>query len=148
MRKPVVALVMIATLSAPAAHATCFEDAAALYGVSPLVLRAIQRVENRQADPRLVSHNMNGTADYGLMQINSIWLNDIRRYGYTPEHLMDPCLNVVIAAWILANKLSGQYLTWQAVGRYHSTTPHLRDKYAAKVQSEFIRLGGYGQAVY
>lgn len=129
-----------------AAEATCFEEAGAYYGMSPVMLRAIQAIENKAGDPQAIRYNSNGTIDYGLMQINSIWLNEIARYGYTSAHLMDPCLNVVISAWILARHLSKHGVTWEAVGRYHSATPDRRDQYAAKVQAQFIRMGGYGQA--
>ena len=71
--------------------------------------------------------------DVGLMQINSYWL---KRFGLTPEYVIDPERNIIIGAWILSKEIDRYGLTWKAVASYH--TPVNRNaergrKYAAAV---------------
>jgi soluble lytic murein transglycosylase-like protein len=114
------------------ARANCFDDAAAYQHVNPLILRAIawQESHNR-ADAMHV--NANGSVDYGVMQINTIHLPALARYGIGKEALMSPCKNVYIAAWQLRRQVIKYGNTWAAVGAYHSATPALRDGYARQI---------------
>ncbi|RZF23458.1 lytic transglycosylase [Paraburkholderia sp. UYCP14C] len=118
-------------ISAPA-HANCFDDAAAYQHVNPLVLRAIAWQESRN-QPGATHLNANGSTDFGLMQINSIHLNVLSRYGITRDALMAPCKNIYIAAWQLRCQIVKYGNTWAAVGAYHSATPALRDQYARQI---------------
>lgn len=123
------------------AAATCYDYAGQIYGVSPDLLRAISHQENPKGDPLLVRRNTNGTYDHGLMQINSIWIKEIERYGYTRAHLFDPCANVVIGAWILKNQIAKKGYTWDAVGMYHSATPSRRDRYSEQIRRHLVIMG-------
>ncbi|MCO8612658.1 lytic transglycosylase domain-containing protein [Burkholderia multivorans] len=114
------------------AHADCFDEAARYQKVNPLILRAIAWQESRNR-PRALNKNTNGSVDYGLMQINSVHLSTLSRYGIDRDTLMEPCKNVYIAAWHLRQKMNRYGNTWQAVGAYHSETPALRDKYARQI---------------
>jgi len=118
----------------PFAHADCFDRAAAYQHVSPLILRAIawQESHNR-ADAMHV--NANGSIDYGLMQINSIHLAPLSRFGVGKEALMSPCKSVYVAAWLLRRQVDKYGNTWAAVGAYHSATPSLRDDYARLISN-------------
>ncbi|WP_408582419.1 lytic transglycosylase domain-containing protein [Paraburkholderia atlantica] len=118
--------------AAPFARANCFDDAAAYQHVNPLILRAIawQESHNR-ADAMHV--NANGSVDYGLMQINTIHLPALARYGIGKDALMSPCKSVYIAAWQLRRQMIKYGNTWAAVGAYHSATPALRDEYARQI---------------
>ena len=115
-----------------AAHADCFDDAAAWQRLNPLILRAIAWQESHnKAD---ATHaNANGSTDYGVMQINSIHLPELERYGIRRDALMVPCKNVYIAAWHLRKQVVRYGNTWTAVGAYHSSTPALRDDYARRI---------------
>jgi len=125
----VCSLVMFA--AAPA-YADCFDEAAAYQHVNPTILRAIAWQESHyRADA--VHKNANGSIDYGLMQINSIHLSALARYGIGQEALMTPCKNVYIAAWQLRRQVVKYGNTWAAVGAYHSATPALRDDYARRI---------------
>ncbi|MBU9583892.1 lytic transglycosylase domain-containing protein [Burkholderia multivorans] len=114
------------------AHADCFDEAARYQKVNPLILRAIAWQESRNR-PSALNKNTNGSVDYGLMQINSVHLSTLSRYGIDRDTLMEPCKNVYIAAWHLRQKMNRYGNTWQAVGAYHSETPALRDKYARQI---------------
>ncbi|HEF4770666.1 TPA: lytic transglycosylase domain-containing protein [Burkholderia multivorans] len=114
------------------AHADCFDEAARYQKINPLILRAIAWQESRNR-PSALNKNTNGSVDYGLMQINSVHLSTLSRYGIDRDTLMEPCKNVYIAAWHLRQKMNRYGNTWQAVGAYHSETPALRDKYARQI---------------
>lgn len=123
-----------ASLAALPAHANCFDDAAAYQHVNPLILRAIAWQESRN-QPGARHLNANGSVDYGVMQINSIHLGTLSRYGVERDALMSPCKNIYIAAWQLRRQIVKYGNTWTAVGAYHSATPGLRDQYARQIQA-------------
>ena len=91
----------------------CFSEAAAYYGLDPLLLRAIARVESNY-NPRAFRRNPDGTVDVGLMQINSFWFPHVVRAGFSPGDLWNPCINVYFGAWILARCM---YRTGNSVAR-------------------------------
>jgi soluble lytic murein transglycosylase-like protein len=116
----------------------CFTEAAARYRISPDLLQAIARVESNM-NAEAIRNNQNGTKDYGLMQINTVWLNQLSGHGVSQVHLMDPCMNIMVGAWILSGLVAKHGLSWQTVGRYHSSTIGRRDEYARKVYEQMIR---------
>lgn len=128
------------TASSPAHAVDCFDAAAAYQHVNPMILRAIawQESHNR-ADAKHV--NNNGSVDYGVMQINTIHLPMLARYGIGREELMSPCKNIYIAAWQLRRMILKYGNTWAAVGSYHSATPSLRDQYARQIANILRRWG-------
>lgn len=75
----------------------CFFDAGKRYGVDPLLLIAIAKVESN-FNPRAVNVNRNRTRDYGIMQINSSWLE---RYRIPKEWIFEPCYNIHFGAMVL-----------------------------------------------
>ena len=80
--------------------------------------------------------------DIGMMQINSIWLPQLAKFGISRDALFNPCLNVHIGAWILAQQMQTYGNTWTAVGAYHSRTPDRNKWYADKVHN---RLKAWGK---
>ena len=131
------------TLLATHARADCFDDAASFHHVNPTILRAIDIVESG-GKPWAVGHNANGTVDIGAMQINSIHLAELARYGMTKDDLFDGCKSIYTGAWLLRKAIDRYGNTWQAIGTYHSSTPALRDQYAAKVKAIAEQLQRYG----
>ncbi|MBN3751814.1 lytic transglycosylase domain-containing protein [Paraburkholderia sp. Tr-20389] len=125
-------LLASSALAALPAHADCFDDAAAWQHLNPLVLRAIAWQESHN-NADATHANANGSIDYGVMQINSIHLPELARYGIRRDALMVPCKNVYIAAWHLRKQVVRYGNTWTAVGAYHSATPALRDDYARRI---------------
>ena len=73
--------------------------------------------------PGLAKKNANGSFDLGVMQINTVWLKpNSPLFGYLSMDALkhDVCLNIHVAAWIMAwyKKTSGDW--WTAIGRYHA----------------------------
>jgi hypothetical protein len=124
---------------------TCMVAAASFYHLPPRVLPAIQAVEAGR--PGLVHINTTGSADLGVMQINTIWLKPLAHVtGLTPEQVArrlvdDPCFNIAAAAAIMRVYLTearGNVLA--AVGLYHSHTPELGEAYRRKVLAAAMAL--------
>jgi soluble lytic murein transglycosylase-like protein len=120
-------------------HAFCFDKAAERYGVDAKLLIAIAQTESG-LNPRAVNRNRDGSADYGLMQINS---ENLKAIELTPIEVMEPCLNVHVGAWILSKFIHTHGATWRAVGAYNAGSKPdregLRATYAAKVAQRLSR---------
>lgn len=113
-------------------HANCFEQAGARYGVSPVLLSAISRVESN-GNPLARNVNRDGSEDLGHMQINSRWLRVLASYGIDRQSLLDPCLNTHVGAWILSQNIRAHGYRWEAVGAYNASSPGKRILYAHRV---------------
>lgn len=119
------------------ASSFCFDEAGAQYGVNPLILRAIAKEES-DFDPAAVNVNSNGTVDYGLMQINSIWRPVLGEERW--KALGDACYNTKTGAWILAKCIDKYGYNWKAVGCYNSQTPEISEQYAKRVFKHLKQL--------
>lgn len=139
---PVLAACMAAAGTAQAAGPTefdtCFQTAGDYYGISPLLLKAIARQESSM-NPRASNQNTNGTKDIGLMQINTTHMPKLRRAGVDEQRLWEPCVNIAVGAWVLADAVSRHGMTWKAVGIYHSPTEWRQKDYAARIQRHLVR---------
>jgi hypothetical protein len=129
---------MCLTVSIP--FLSCMVAAAAFYHLPPRVLPSIQVVEGGQ--PALMQMDANGTADLGVMQINTIWIAPLARYAHMSEPavtdrlLYDTCFNIAASAAIMRTYLidaHGDLMV--AIGHYHSHTPALSAAYQEKVLS-------------
>lgn len=80
-----------------------------------------------------INFNKNNTYDIGLMQINTIWLPQLRKYGISKADLFDPCTNIHVGAWILSGLIQRHGLNWDAIGRYNGGGQDNRTRYAWKV---------------
>lgn len=133
MRGFILAMLLgVITSTDGSASAFCYEEAGAMYGIAPSLLWTISKGESN-FNPAAVNYNSNGSYDFGLMQINSSWEPTLRKMGIPWEALSDPCTNIKVGAWVLAQCVSDYGYTWAAVGCYNSRTPSKRDKYAAKI---------------
>jgi soluble lytic murein transglycosylase-like protein len=125
-------------LAADPAAADCFDAAGERHGVSAAILRAIACVESNH-NHLAVNRNRNGSIDVGVMQINSLWLPVLGKFGIEQDHLWDLCTNIHVGAWILAHNIQTVGLGWRAIGAYNAglkETPereYLRYVYAKKV---------------
>ena len=118
----------------------CWYQAGQVYRVSPVLLYTIAMVESGN-NPRAINKNKNGTEDIGLMQINSSHLSWLEKYGITREMLLeDPCLNVHVGAYILAENISRYGYSWEAVGAYNAKSPEKRARYTKKVWNMYLKL--------
>jgi soluble lytic murein transglycosylase-like protein len=122
----------------------CWQDAAARYGVDARLLLAIAQQES-SLNPEAINRShaaRTGSIDIGLMQINSRWLPILARYGIRASNLLDPCTNLQVGAWILAQAFRRYGVTWEAVGAYHAGCSELRPPECAAMRTR------YATAVY
>jgi len=132
-----------------AAHATCFSDASRLYAIPEPLLRAVATVESGgNARAYNLSHQSKTKSyDVGLMQVNSSWLPALQQYGIHESHLLDPCQNVLVGAWILAQHLRESGNDWNGVGSYNASCrsksaqdcANVRNQYAWRVYRAWVR---------
>lgn len=120
------------------AYLSCMALVAHLYHLPPRVLPSIQGVEG--GVPGMVSRNLNGTDDLGVMQINTIWLPALKLLTKLPEPVLRErltnraCFNIAAAGAIMRLHLDeskGDLM--RAIGNYHSRTPGLHQQYRLKV---------------
>ena len=124
----------------------CMILAASVYHLPPRVLPVIARIEGGHVG--LVRPDSNGTADYGPMQENSVWLDTIARRARlgareTRRRLIDdPCFNIAAAAFILRTDIDRAGNLMQGIGDYHSATPRLNAAYRARAITMAQRMFG------
>jgi hypothetical protein len=131
----------------PVPYFACMLAVSQFYHLPPRVLPSIQVVESGR--PGTISRNFNGTADLGVMQVNTRWLPYLARsWHMTPrtvaERLInDPCFNIVASGAIMRIYLDEAHgNVVQAVGYYHSHTPDLAMWYQIRViRASFVLFG-------
>ncbi len=117
----------------------CINEAAIEYHVPAKLIISILNIERGKIGQAIL--NSNGTYDLGPFQVNSRWLPELRRYGYTPEAIQyNACINVRVAAWILAKSIVSQKNFLPGVGAYHSHTLKHNLSYLEKVKVNFTKL--------
>lgn len=119
--------------------------AASYYHLPPRVLPSIQVVE--AGKPGTISANTDGSADLGVMQVNTLWvpkfaaITGMSEYAVRIRLIYDPCFNIAAAGAIMRvylNETGGDLL--RAVGYYHSHTPGRANAYQAQVLHAATRL--------
>jgi len=124
---------------------SCMALTAHFYGLPPRVLPSIQAVEGGR--PGLVHPNNNGSADLGLMQVNSRWVAPIAEVvrqsdlQVSVRLIRDPCFSIAAAGAILSayrREAHGDLML--AIGYYHSHTPLLNQNYQLLVSSRAAEL--------
>lgn len=115
----------------------CMLVVAATAQLPPRVLPVIQALEG--GAPGMVTPDANGTADLGVMQVNTIWIPALAgrarlSQAQTQDRLInDPCFNIAAAALILRTYLAEENgALLPAVGDYHSHTPALNMEYTTR----------------
>ena len=84
-------------VSTARAQGYCFNRAAQRYNLPVSLLKAVADTESG-FNPSAIDYDGNGTYDYGVMQINTIWYKQLKPYW---NNLADPCYNVMVGSWIL-----------------------------------------------
>jgi len=128
--------------------AACIALAAERYSLPATVLYSIYDVERGQIG--MERPNTNGSKDLGLMQINTVWVQEIADRLNMPKEKVynslrdDACFNIGVAGWILRDRIDNAGEFWKGVGEYHSKTGKRRDQYLRKVIRSARRLFGKG----
>ena len=123
--------------SAPQQPDDCVTKGAQYHGVNAWVLRAILKVESN-FNPKAVNRNKNGTIDVGIAQYNSRNFSELKKFGISPDDLMDACVSSYIAAWHLKKLIRTYGDNWYAIGAYNSTTPCYNDRYSSLVWNTLL----------
>lgn len=121
----------------------CLAQAASKHQIPLSLLMAIAETESG-FKPHIVrkpfaAGNLDGSTDYGLMQINSWWLPTLAKYGIRQEQLFDACINADVGAWILAQNFQKMGYSWLAVGAYNAVSTEKRWVYAARVSRNLVK---------
>ncbi|MBJ8931620.1 lytic transglycosylase domain-containing protein [Citrobacter freundii] len=131
----------------------CIIAASQRYQVNTEILNAVVLTEGTKVGQ--VLHNTNGSVDMSVMGINSIHLKSLSEYNIDKSVLLDhPCVNVMIGAWLMKQKLievdtNDPAQLWKAIGNYHSRTPVWNTRYQKLIWRNMLRLRAhYKQTVY
>lgn len=123
----------------------CVVDAAARYNLPLAAMVGILATEGGKTGEAL--SNTNGTWDMGPFQINTCHINELLQAGMVPDVILrDGCANAYAAAFILRKEYDRTRNIWDAVGAYHSRTPHFRDAYLGRVRNHLTKLSRTGLA--
>ena len=142
---------VLAALLGSNACAFCFDQAAARFGVDPLLLKGVAHVESSmQAGAINTSHfSRTQSVDLGLMQINSSWLPKLASRGITREALLnDPCLNLNVGAEILSGTLSKFGMNWTGVGAYNAACTQLKGDECTNARAIYANKVWRAMALY
>lgn len=84
----------------------CWDFAGKHYKVDPWLLFAYAKTES-SFNPKAINYNKSSnTKDMGLMQINSIWLPSLSKYGISEVDLYDSCQSIFVGAYIVRNNFN------------------------------------------
>jgi hypothetical protein len=128
-------------------YLACMITVASVAHLPPRILPVIQHIEGGAVG--MVRPDTNGTADLGVMQVNTAWVPAIAARArlnetITTEKLVrDPCFNIAAAALILRTYiLENHGALLPAIGDYHSHTPPLNHAYTLEAEAAARRLFG------
>lgn len=127
----ILVFLILSDLALPiSSHGFCFEEAGALYNISPRLLWTIAKVESN-FNPNAINKNADGSYDFGVMQINSTWARILGRDRWIT--LSDPCQNVKIGAWVLSQCMKRFGYTWEGIGCYNASSNEKKIAYAWRI---------------
>lgn len=128
------------------------ESVARRFNIAPIILVTIKRTESGlEVNPEVTNSNTDGTTDLSVMQINyEVWSEELRRIGISlpRDQYLNIYNSVLLSGWILRrhlNRFGGD--AYEAVGRYHSGTPHLKRIYQDRFSKQLRQVIAYCQSV-
>jgi soluble lytic murein transglycosylase-like protein len=131
----------VVALAAPtkAWAADCFTNSAERHGLDAALLRAVAAAESgMRADAVNAAHRQRtSTVDIGLMQVNSAWLPRLAAYGIGERELHQPCTNIDVGAWILAQSFARHGNHWTAVGAYNAGCTRLKGEDCTRQRASY-----------
>jgi len=124
----------------------CSITAAVKYEVPANIVLAV--AEKEGGKPGQWVKNSNGTQDVGVMQFNTAYLVELRKYGITADDVAQAgCYSYDLAAWRLRGHLrndSGD--VWTRAANYHSRTPEYNAPYRADLMRKAAKWGAWIEA--
>lgn len=110
----------------------CSITAAIKYEIPANILLAVAEKEGGQPGQRVLNSS-NGTYDYGPLQFNTAYLEDLAKFDITAEDVAAPgCYSFDLAAWrIRGHILNDSGDLWTRAANYHSRTPRFNSVYRA-----------------
>jgi hypothetical protein len=128
-------------------YLACMLAVSATLHLPPRILPTLSVLEG--GAPGSVHENANGTADLGVMQVNTLWVPAIAARAHVRAAqarrllVADPCFNIAAAGLILRGYYAQAGDAWlPAIGDYHSHTPPLHDAYVADAEQKAAALFG------
>lgn len=122
MKKIMITVIFFLTLGSLQAKSleACFQEASEKHNVPMNLLLAVSYTESR-FKTKARNSNRNGTRDYGLMQINSLWSKEAHKMGYSWKKIKtNPCTNIMFGSLIL-KKNHKRLGSWKAaIGAYNA----------------------------
>jgi len=117
----------------------CSVTAAVKYEIPANILLAI--AEKEGGKPGQWVRNSNGTHDVGSLQFNTRYLQDLSRYGITPDHVAQAgCYAYDLAAWRVRQHIrNDQGDIWTKAANYHSRTPKHNVRYRADLIAKAVK---------
>ena len=134
-----VVLLGVLAVATPAMAGPCWDMAAQRYGIAPELLYAVARTESN-LNPGAVNRGhtqRTGSYDIGLMQINSRHLPKLAGFGIREADLYDPCINLQVGAWLMADSFSRHGITWNAVGAYNAACSQLKGEACTAARASY-----------
>jgi len=133
---------MVSALLINGVPVECINQAAVTYHVPAVLIVSVLLTEGGKVGS--MTSNTNGTFDYGPMQINTVWLDKIKPYGFSEHSIQyDPCVNVWVGTWILSQRIADATDVWYGVGSYNSYSLPQNYRYKHKVSNVYARLHRY-----
>lgn len=119
---------------------TCWDNAANTYRLDPWLLFAYAYTESK-FNPKAINVNKNKSIDIGMMQINTVWRNTLKKNGIELTDLFKPCTSIYIGAWIVAQNLHHFGYNVDGIGAYNSPgNVTIRRKYGNTVIKNYHYL--------
>lgn len=124
----------------------CTLQASKYYNVSPYLVQTLLQTEGGVKGSKV--KNTNGTYDYGPMQINTIWVNELKRIENVDVNMVklqnDICYNIYIGSWILSHKIEDAGGDpWKGLGNYHSKTTKYHNIYMKRAVKAYKQIVGH-----
>jgi soluble lytic murein transglycosylase-like protein len=118
----------------------CWDGAAKAYNLDPWLLMAIAKVES-SFNSQAINTNKNKSTDIGMMQINTIWLPTLKKFGISKNDLLVPCTSIFVGAWIMAQNIKNFGYNQDGIGAYNSPRNiSIRRNYASKVYKAYHEI--------
>lgn len=108
----------------------CLTYAADHYEVPVEIVRSIIQVESNGRN--VIAKNRDGSLDIGVMQINTFWLDKLKRHDIKKEDLQNKCTNIAVGTWILRYNFSVTQNWFDSIAAYNAGLGRYKKQFAIK----------------